>query len=101
MKVKVRPKEDGATITYGELEIIITLKPIQKIYTLAEVQASLREHANVLSIAEEAEGIVVRPVSYLGKEKFTVIAEKVRGMGGTYISAGKESRFIILKQTSS
>ena len=100
MEVKVSPKEDGAIITYGDLEITITVKPTERVVTIAEVQAQLSEYADDLSIAEEAEGIVVRPVSYLGKEKFAAIAAKVRALGGTYISAGKESRFIIAKKMS-
>ncbi|NIO36815.1 hypothetical protein GTO27_03830, partial [Candidatus Bathyarchaeota archaeon] len=92
-------KEDGATITVDNYEIMITIKP-KKVITLAEVQSQLSEFANDLSIALEAEGIVVRPVGFLGREKFSAIAEKIRGMGGTYISAGKESRFIITEKTS-
>jgi len=101
MEIKVSPKEDGATITYGDLEITITVKPIKKVITIAEVRAQLSEYADDLSIAEEAEGFVVRPVGYLGKEKFAAIAGKVRELGGTYISAGKESRFVIAKEASS
>lgn len=101
MKVKVSPKEDGATITVDNYEIVITVKPLKRVITLAEVQAQLSEYVDDLSIAEEEEGIVVRPIGYLGREKFAAIAEKVRGLGGTYISAGKESRFVIAKETSS
>lgn len=95
MEIKVSPKKDGATITCGDIEITITVKPIT---TMARVQSVLSDYAKDLSISEGAEGIVIRPVGYLGKEKFAAISEKVRDLGGTYISAGKESRFVIPKK---
>jgi len=42
--------------------------------------------------------IVVKPKSYLGKENFTRIAEIIKEAGGEYISAGKESHFVVPKR---
>ena len=42
--------------------------------------------------------VVVKPRSYLGKENFSKIAEIIKEAGGQYISAGKESHFLVPKR---
>lgn len=49
----------------------------------------------LLTFEEEEEYIVIRPRQYLGSENFAKIASIVRGAGGEYISAGKDSHFRI------
>jgi hypothetical protein len=51
----------------------------------------------MLEFEEKEEYIVIRPRRYLGSENFAKIASTVRGAGGEYVSAGKESHFRIPK----
>jgi hypothetical protein len=53
---------------------------------------------NLLSIEERDEYIIVKPRQFLGSENFAKIASAVRGMGGEYISAGKDSHFRVPKK---
>lgn len=96
MGVEVEEKEDGVVISIDGYEVNVTVRSPG--LTVEEVKSALGEYEDVLSISEEDEGIVVQPVSYLGKEKFATIASEVRELGGEYVSAGKESRFIIKKK---
>jgi len=52
----------------------------------------------MLEFEEKEEYIVIRPRRYLGSENFAKIASTVRGAGGEYVSAGKESHFRIPKE---
>jgi len=56
------------------------------------------ELGDLLSFEEEENYIIVKPRQYLGGENFAKIASIVRGAGGEYISAGKESHFRIPKK---
>lgn len=103
-KVRVTPKEDGAVISVDGVDIIVTVKPSDSTaptviapseIDIESVRSRLAEYLKVLEIGEEAEGIVVRPKGYLGREKFSLIAAIVEELGGNYISAGKNSRFLI------
>ncbi len=105
LSIKVTPTENGAVITVNGYDISITVRPSELVVTpsptptaritVDEVKSKLAEYLGELTISEEVEGIVVKPVGYLGREKFTSIARIVRELGGSYISAGKESRFAI------
>jgi hypothetical protein len=48
---------------------------------------------NLLSFEEKGEYIIIKPKQFLGSENFAKIASAVRGMGGEYISAGRNSHF--------
>jgi hypothetical protein len=48
---------------------------------------------NLLSFEEKGEYIIIKPKQFLGSENFAKIASAVRGMGGEYISAGRDSHF--------
>jgi len=50
-----------------------------------------------LSFEEKGEYIIIKPKQFLGSENFAKIASAVRGMGGEYISAGKDSHFRVPK----
>ena len=43
-----------------------------------------------LSFEEKGDYIIIKPKQFLGSENFAKIASAVRGMGGEYISAGKD-----------
>ncbi|MCW4047293.1 MAG: hypothetical protein NWE99_07005 [Candidatus Bathyarchaeota archaeon] len=48
---------------------------------------------HLLSFEEKGEYIIIKPKQFLGSENFAKIASAVRGMGGEYISAGRDSHF--------
>lgn len=112
MNVKVIPTADGAIISVENIEITITVKakppvpagppgvaptPVGEAVsiTVEAVRARLAPYLSDVTVAEETEGVVVRPTGYLGRDKFNAIAAVVRGLGGRYVSAGRESHFII------
>lgn len=51
-----------------------------------------------LSFEEKGDFIIIKPKQFLGSENFAKIAAASRGMGGEYISAGKDSHFRIPKK---
>ncbi len=52
----------------------------------------------LLSFQEKSDYVMVKPKQFLGSENFAKIASTVRGLGGEYISAGKESHFRVPKK---
>ena len=52
----------------------------------------------LLSFEEKTDYIMVKPKQFLGSENFAKIASTVRGLGGEYISAGKDSHFRVPKE---
>jgi hypothetical protein len=94
MDIEVARKEDGALVTVDNYEIEITVRPKVKA-TVEIVRRELSDYLDSVEITSTDEGIVVKPKGFLGKDKFAEIATKVRALGGEYISAGKESRFLI------
>lgn len=53
---------------------------------------------SLLNIEERNDYIIIKPRQFLGSENFAKIASTVRGMGGEYISAGKDSHFRVSKR---
>ncbi len=51
-----------------------------------------------LSFDEKGDYIIIKPKQFLGSENFAKIASAVRGMGGEYISLGKDSHFRVPKK---
>ena len=58
-------------------------------------QAFSSELAGMLLFEETKKFVVVKPRRFLGSDNFAKIASVVRGLGGDYISAGKNSHFKI------
>jgi hypothetical protein len=54
----------------------------------------------LLSFEEKVEYIIIKPRQFLGSENFAKIASIVRGIGGDYVSAGKESHFRVPRKKS-
>ena len=52
----------------------------------------------LLNFEEKGDYIIVKPRQFLGSENFAKIASAVRGMGGEYISAGRDSHFRVPKR---
>lgn len=53
---------------------------------------------NLLNFEEKGDYIIIKPRQFLGSENFAKIASTVRGIGGEYISAGRESHFRVPKK---
>ena len=67
--------------------------------TVADLKTAFpKELENMLFFEDTGEYIVIKPRQYLGSENFAKIASLVRGEGGEYISAGKESHFRVPKE---
>ena len=100
-KVKVTPKDNGAVISVEGYDIVVTVTPTEEAaprITVASVEARLGGHLQEVEVSVEKEGIVVKPKGFLGREKFAAIAAVIEELGGRYVSAGKESRFLIPKE---
>lgn len=64
-----------------------------------DIRLAFPENLEVLlSFQEKSDYIMVKPKQFLGSENFAKIASTVRGLGGEYISAGKESHFRVPKK---
>ena len=71
----------------------------QNLRTLDEIRMSFPEDLEkLLGFEEKGDYIIIKLMGFLGSEKFAKIASAVRGMGGEYISAGKESHFRVPKK---
>ena len=57
-----------------------------------------QELEDLMNFTEKDDYIMIKPRQYLGSENFARIASIIRGAGGQYISAGKDSHFRIPKQ---
>jgi hypothetical protein len=73
--------------------------PTARVRTVADVRTAFpKELESMLFFEDTGEYIVIKPRQYLGSENFARIASLVRGEGGEYISAGKESHFRVPKE---
>jgi hypothetical protein len=72
-----------------------------KLRSLDDIRMSFPEELEArLSFEEKGDYIIIKPKQFLGSENFAKIASAVRGMGGEYISAGKDSHFRVPKKKS-
>ena len=89
-----RTFKDLAAIIDGYLERV---KPVE--VRLAELREAFPEDLRVLVDFEAVEGrVLIKPKRFLGRENFTRIAEIVKQAGGEYVSAGRESHFLVPKR---
>ena len=73
--------------------------PLSKQRSLDDIRMSFPEELEArLSFEEKGDYIIIKPKQFLGSENFAKIASAVRGMGGEYISAGKDSHFRVPKK---
>jgi hypothetical protein len=73
--------------------------PLSKERSLDDIRMSFPEELEArLSFEEKGDYIIIKPKQFLGSENFAKIASAVRGMGGEYISAGKDSHFRVPKK---
>ena len=70
-----------------------------KLRTVDDIRMSFPEELEArLSFEDKGEFIIIKPKQFLGSENFAKIASAARGMGGEYISAGKDSHFRVPKK---
>ena len=70
-----------------------------RLRSLDDIRMSFPEELETrLSFDEKGDYILIKPKQFLGSENFAKIASAVRGMGGEYISAGKDSHFRVPKK---
>jgi len=53
---------------------------------------------HLIAFEDKGDYLMVKPKGFLGSENFAKIASAVRGMGGEYISAGRDSHFRVYKK---
>jgi len=71
----------------------------EKMRSVADIRTLFpRELEDMLAFEEMGKFIVIKPRQYLGSENFAKVASIVRGTGGEYISAGKESHFRVPRE---
>ena len=92
-------------ITHPITEQITTASPSGDISgkqkSLEDIRMSFPEDLeNLLHFEDKTDYIMVKPKQFLGSENFAKIASAVRGMGGEYISAGRDSHFRVPKKRS-
>ena len=109
-KITVNTKSDGVVITVEGFELEVTVRSQwrnlgssasmgEQGQPLESLRRDLEPYLKDLDITETVEGITVKPKRFLGRD-FSPIAEIVEYYGGSYVSSGRESRFIIpLKET--
>jgi hypothetical protein len=57
-----------------------------------------QELDTMLAFEDKGDYVMIKPKGFLGSENFAKIASTVRGIGGEYISAGRDSHFRIYKK---
>ncbi|MCW3995102.1 MAG: hypothetical protein NWE98_02990 [Candidatus Bathyarchaeota archaeon] len=76
-----------------------TPRELNKLRTIDDIRMSFPEELEArLGFEEKGDYIIIKPKQFLGSENFAKIASAVRGMGGEYISAGKDSHFRVPKK---
>ena len=69
-----------------------------KAVTLSSVKVAFPDDLVALvTFEDKGDKIIIKPRQFLGSENFAKIAAVVRGLGGEYVSAGKNSHFQIPK----
>jgi hypothetical protein len=104
-RIEVTPTDDGAVITVEGIEIEIKVRSQWKSFregsalgeekpTVESLRRDLSPYLKDLDIHVDEGKITVKPRRYLGGD-FPPVAEIVEYYGGSYISEGRNSRFII------
>jgi hypothetical protein len=76
-----------------------TSSTASNLQTVEDVRMMFPEDLDsMLSFEEKGDYIMIKPKQFLGSENFARIASTVRGIGGEYISAGRDSHFRVYKK---
>ena len=106
-----RISEDLRTVSASVKSMVVSQVTQPSLQTPAEVSHEKKKSIEdvrvvfpedlevLLSFEEKSDYIMVKPRQFLGSENFAKIASAVRGLGGEYISAGKDSHFRVPKET--
>ena len=74
-------------------------QPSEKPKSLEDIRMMFPENLDsLLGFEEKGDYIIIKPKQFLGSENFAKIASTVRGIGGEYISAGRDSHFRVYKK---
>lgn len=77
----------------------VTREATEKETSIEDVKMMFPEDLeDLLNFQEKEDYLMIKPRQFLGSENFAKIASVVRGIGGDYISAGKESHFRVPKK---
>ena len=88
-----------SSVTHVQSAPIQSASPVSKLRSLDDIRMSFPEELETrLSFEDKDDFIIIKPKQFLGSENFAKIASAVRGMGGEYISAGKDSHFRVPKK---
>ncbi len=73
--------------------------PTERMRTIEDVRVLFPSNLEeMLTFEESGNYIVIKPRRFLGSDNFAKIASIVRGVGGEYISAGKQSHFKVPRE---
>jgi hypothetical protein len=77
----------------------VSYEAVEKKKSIEDIRMVFPEDLeHLLSFDEKGDYIIVKPRQFLGSENFAKIASAVRGLGGEYISAGRDSHFRVPKK---
>lgn len=90
----------GNQVSMPPVQTPATIPPVSsKPRSVDDIRMSFPEELETrLSFEDKSDYIMIKPKQFLGSENFAKIASAVRGMGGEYISAGKDSHFRVPKK---
>ncbi len=67
--------------------------------TIEDIRLIFPENLDsMLAFEDKGDYVMIKPKQFLGSENFAKIASTVRGIGGEYISAGRDSHFRVYKK---
>jgi len=91
----------GSQVTQPTAQAPVTVShEMNEQKTVEDIRIAFPEDLeSLLSFEEKSDYIMVKPRQFLGSENFAKIASAVRGMGGEYISAGRDSHFRVPKKS--
>ena len=73
--------------------------PTERMRTIEDVRVLFpSDLEGMLTFEESGNYIVIKPRRFLGSDNFAKIASIVRGAGGEYVSAGKQSHFKVPRE---
>ena len=82
----------------GEAMEIRISKVTEQHATIDDVKGALEEWTDQVDVSEGDGSITVTPKGYLGKELWYQMNSALKPFGAEWVSAGKESRWIIKKK---
>ena len=76
-----------------------TSPAVAKTQNIEDVRMMFPENLdNMLAFEDKGDYVMIKPKQFLGSENFAKIASTVRGIGGEYISSGRDSHFRVYKK---